>query len=168
VGRPKLQVGDVVAIPLGDGRFGVAQAAAKYLKDGFSFQIFNALFPSLPSEQQAREALDSGVRLAGLSLDALVYHGRWPIVARQRPRHVGLTVYREVRGTPDNVFLVDFHGSRARPITPEEELAVPYRTTVAPIRLQNALRADAGLIEWDDSFNKLRPPTLTTESTFDA
>jgi hypothetical protein len=63
---------------------------------------------------------------------------------------------------PPRVDVVDFSGTRRRPATPAEEMALPNRKLVAPVRLERALRAKLGLEPWLDVFDEFGVESLTT------
>jgi hypothetical protein len=72
-----------------------------------------------------------------------------------------MTVLRTPRRRPDEppgaFDVVDYAGERRRRATDDEAESLPFRTIVAPIRLEKALRALHDLEPWDDVYDELRP-----------
>lgn len=69
---------------------------------------------------------------------------------------IRLPAYKEAVGTPDRIVVVDYPGERRGAATPSEAVALPYREVVAPVILEDALRAALGLEPWLDEFDGLR------------
>jgi hypothetical protein len=93
---------------------------------------------------------------AALSLDAKIYHGHWPIVGN---------VKKNLKRIPQPVFKIDQGGrmylesrdsSIYRPASNSQAERLRYRTIVAPIRLENALKALCGVGEWHPDYDELR------------
>ncbi|WP_143030251.1 hypothetical protein [Pseudonocardia oroxyli] len=108
------------------------------------------------------------VVLLGLTFDALIENGDWsPLGATEVPEGVPLPAYREAVGFPPKTFVVDHSGRRRRLATHEEELLLPTRKMVAPIRIERALRALYGFGEWSPKYDSLLPSKiLTSAETF--
>lgn len=163
--RASPRVGDVLTIPVGSDRLGVAQVVAKYGKSQLYFAIFEKLID--PTLRDLDSALSSPIVLLGLSLDAKIWAGHWRIVgSRAVAPDVPLPAYREAIGTPENIEIVDYSGKRRRRARGVEAVAVPRRVTVAPVRLEKALRARHGLEAWLPDYDELVPSAYTTSALF--
>src|SRR4051794_32821450 len=84
--RIKLREGDVFELAVPDGRFGYGIVVKRGgLKNGGTPYV--AMFGSLHDERPNLAGLiGEEVVLAGWTMDALVYHGRWNVVAHDLPR----------------------------------------------------------------------------------
>ncbi len=58
---------------------------------------------------------------------------------------------------PGTFHVVDYTGMRRRRATDVEVERLPFRTVVAPIRVEKALRALNGTEAWDEAYDELRP-----------
>jgi len=167
--RPRLAVGDVFVIPLGDGRAGVGQIVGAYGKDAFYFAVFDGVLPLAEVKGRAIEFLGRRVRFLALSLDAKLYVGHWTIVGHVPvAASFPLPAYKEAVGAPPGYEVVDFSGTLRRPATPAEAAKLPNRKVVAPVRLERALKAAEGLEPWHEAFDELRfHKFVTTADMFD-
>lgn len=159
--NPKLREGDVFAIPLSDDRVTVGQSVCH---DGAGIHFLAAFGGSFESmtDIDIDAAIAESIVFLALSADALVYHGRWPVIGT-RPVQDDLPFPAYKVGTLDGVLLMDYRGERSRNATSAEAAEFPYSVTVAPIRLQRALQALHGLAEWDPSYEELRPRLRPSE-----
>lgn len=78
-----------------------------------------------------------------------------------------MPAYKIVVGAPDNHFVEDYTGTRRRPATPSEANRLPFRTVVAPVRLELALQASLGEGPWHEEFDLLRPHGPRSREVFD-
>jgi len=60
----------------------------------------------------------------------------------------------------------DYSGTRGRLATDAEADFLDYRTIVAPVILERALRASLGLEPWHQEFDELKPDWVITTSAF--
>ncbi len=157
--RPCLDLGDVFTIPLDDERVGYGQIVDRWGKSGghFYFAVFDGVHPA-DAEPDLDAVLAEPLALLGLSMDALLLHGHWRVVGHREvdTAAVPWPAYKE--GVSPRVFdVVDYTGQRRRRATPEEAEALPFRAVVAPIVIEDALKALHGLKNWNPAYDKLRP-----------
>jgi hypothetical protein len=153
----KLQIGDVLIIPIDDGRAGVGQVVATYEKNVYYVAVFEAILPIAAASNRAHEALGSRILFLAPTFDAKVHVGDWTVVGRAPvAASVPLPAYQIAMGTPADIHVVDYTGHRMRPATPAEIERLPARTIVAPVRLEKALRASLGVEPWLPAFDNLR------------
>jgi hypothetical protein len=164
----KFEVGDVFSIPLADDRVAYGQIVASYGQSGghFYFAIFGGLFPR-KAEPDIDAVVAAPVVLLALSMDALLQHGHWKVV---RNVDVGESrfrwpAYKEGVYPPGTYEVVDHTDTRRRPANPAEVERLPYRTIVAPIGVEKALRALHGEEPWEDEYDELRPVPGDATST---
>ncbi|MBH0099361.1 hypothetical protein I6E68_09435 [Salinibacterium sp. NSLL150] len=161
--KTKIKVGDVFIVPTGDGRAGVGQVVGMYRKSYYYFAIFDTVVPLEVADERAIEALKSPLLFLGLSLDAKIYLGHWPVVAHAEvDPSILLPAYKISMRTIDNMHVIDYTGTRSRPATEAEVDFLDFRLTVAPVEFEFALRASLGLEPWLELFDKLKPNELTT------
>jgi hypothetical protein len=154
--RVCLTIGDVFRLPLDLSRVGYGQIVGRFGRSAYYFAIFEQ--PHELSEQPGlAEIVQGRIALLALSLDALLYHGGWEIVGNTAVPEIKWATYKEAIA-PDTFEAVDHTGSMRRPATPDEVERLPFRSVVAPIRLQNAFRALHGAAAWDEAYDALRYP----------
>lgn len=154
----RLQIGDVFVIPTGDGRGGLGQIVATYLKKSYYFVMLDWIVSEDPSEEEIAKAMSGQVLLLALSFDAKLRAGHWKIVghAPVDPK-IPLPAYKEAVGTPWTFEIVDYSGSRRRSARLDEADSIPNRSIVSAAVLEKALRAHLGLEPWHEAYDELRP-----------
>lgn len=146
----RIRSGDVFEVPAPDGRLGYGQV----IKDGSVIYvvIFRDLYGSQPD---LLDILESDPLLVGWTVDSLMYHGRWKVVGN-KPPILDRVPFPSYKVRVDGVECVrDFAGDTHRAATPKEWELLDEKTTVAPIRYQNALFAHHGLGEWKPYYDDL-------------
>lgn len=145
-----IRAGDIFEIPAPGGRRGYGQVIVSGTV--FYVVVFRELFHDLPDLD---ELLKGEPLLAGWTLDALIYSGKWRIVGNRLPisGRVPFPSYKvRVRGVPH---VRDFSGENYRLATSEDWELLENKTTVAPIRYQNALLSHHGFGEWRSDYEAL-------------
>lgn len=165
--KPRPREGDVFTVSAGDGRVIVGQVVAKYGRDAFYVAVFADPLPEecVPSGYGA--VVRGELMLLALTLDAKFYVGHWTIVANT-PVHDGipLPAYKEGVAASGLFDVVDYTGRRRRRATADEATELPYRTIVAPVRVEKAARAVLGLEPWVAAYSDLQPRNTTTQNLF--
>lgn len=85
-------------------------------------------------------------------------HGHWQVVGhcKVRTEEVPWPAYKEGVSPPGTYDVVDHTGRRRRRATLQEAERLPFRTVVAPILLEKALRALHGAEPWDEIYDGMR------------
>lgn len=148
----KAIVGDVFLIPLDGDRYGIGQLAGDW-----KGELYVVIFDKVVSSSASAADVDNApLLLAALTLDAKLHHGDWRIIGN-RLANIG--------AIPQPWFKVNVEGetyveardrSVTRLATDAEAASLRLRTVVAPVRLENALKAINGIGEWHPRFNELR------------
>lgn len=151
----KLRVGDIFNVKLDDNTLGYGQIVALPSKNTLIIAMFD-----IRSDQSIEIPLDSicnaTIIFLGYSLDAKLYHKHWVIIGNNTSNLESIFLPVNRLGTPPNdIYLTNFKGDIIREATPDEFEKLRYKTVVAPIRFENALKAFFGIIEWNDDFNDL-------------
>lgn len=140
----KLRVGDVFSVPLEGERVGYGQIVASWGDSGahFYFAIFEGVY-SAEDVPDLEAVVAASVVLLALSMDALLFHGHWRLVGHCEVDESAIPwpAYKEGVSPPGTFDVVDFRGRRRRRATDEETERLPFRSVVAPIRVEKALRA---------------------------
>ncbi|GAA0989699.1 hypothetical protein ENKNEFLB_00437 [Nocardioides aquaticus] len=161
--------GDMFSIPLGDGRCGFGQVVATYRKKGVYYvAVFDKIVDEAVVEESAEEARASRLLFLALTLDSRLHHGMWRVIGpRDIAADLPFPAYKVDVGFPPVPHVVDHLGERTRPATADEVALLPVRTTVAPVALERALQARAGLAPWTERFDGFAPDEdLTTDRFF--
>jgi hypothetical protein len=146
----RIRAGDIFEIPAPDGRRGYGQVIVA------GALLYVAIFRDLYAEPpRLSDLLEEDFLLVGWTLDALIHHGEWRIVGHVSPSaaRVPFPSYKvRVKGVPQ---VHDFTEKYHRRATAEEWELLENKTTVAPIRYQNALLAHHGFGEWRSDYESL-------------
>lgn len=146
----RIRAGDIFEIRAPDGRHGYGQVIVG--GTAFYVVIFRELYADPPDLDQL---VKGEFLLVGWTLDALIHHGGWKVVGNRSPISVRVPFpsYKvRVRGEPH---VRDFNGENYRLATDQDWELLDNKTTVAPIRYQNALLAHHGFGEWRSDYEGL-------------
>lgn len=162
----KLRIGDVFSVPLDDTRIGLGQIVATFRKGVYYFALFSPAY-ARDAPIDLAQAVQEPLALLGLSFDAKIYVGDWVVLGNQ-PVAEGMPLPAYKEGGPGWDHVVDYSGTRRRPAQGQEGEWLPFRTFVAPVRLEKALKAKHGLEPWHEAYAELEPSQLaTTARLFD-
>jgi hypothetical protein len=145
--------GDVFLIPLDESRVGLGQVV-DVLPSELYLVAFAGSWPAY-SPPIANDVIGREPRFATLSFDAKLWNGDWRIIGNtvENLPSIRLPLFK-VRCT--GCVLVEKHdGSKSRLASTDEAQFLRYRSTVAPVRLENAVKADHGIADWNPAFDKL-------------
>jgi hypothetical protein len=144
---PKLDAGDLLAIPLADGRFAVAQI----ILPGVSFYL--AVDPT------PRESLetpnDFAPKFFAWTNDAEVYRGNWPKLADRLPIFGDFPKPNFKVSSGGRMVVETFEGQLLRDFVPGQDDALSYRSSLSPLLVQSAVDAMNGFGEWLPMFDEL-------------
>lgn len=158
--RLKLRVGDVFSVPVDDNRVGYGQIAATWGESGgqFYFAVFDGVHPR-DEKPDLDGVLAEPLILLALSMDALLVHDHWQVVGHGQvdDDRIPWPAYKEGVLPPGTFEVVDYAGRRRRLASEDEVESLPFRTVVAPIRVEKALRGLVGTEPWDEAYEALRP-----------
>lgn len=159
----KAKIGDVFQIPIDDARVGYGQVVLFPEKSSLFICVFAATTPP-GVEPDLNGIVQSDILLAGSTYDGKLWHGHWPIVGNVTTNlpSIALPVYKSGMGATAIVETLD--NSRRRPATQEEERVLPLRTYTSPIGFEWALKAIAGIGDWQLEFDALKYDTLKSSS----
>ncbi len=166
--RLRLHVGDVFTIPIDQDRLALGQIVGKYGRHAYYLAVFDAEVASGAPQPVGPVAAGGRVVFLALALDAKFYVGDWVVVGKAPVRSdIPLPAYKEAVGTFDHIDVVDYSGEGRRRATASEAQVLPNRTIIAPVCLEDAVRARAGLEPWADEYARLIPDEdLTTARLF--
>lgn len=151
--KQKAKIGDVFLIPVDESRFGIGQIAGDW-KGELYIVIFDVVHRS-DAVDSASVASEQPL-FAALSLDAKIHNGDWRIIGNltENLDRIPQPVFKV--NQDGQVFLESRDRSITRPASHFETEALRFRTVVAPVRLENALKAAQGVGEWNPRFDELR------------
>ena len=164
--RHKTKLGDVFRIPLSENESGFGQIIADDSEGILLMVIFDHRTRNCDSPELT-DIVASEPLFISDSVDAKIWHGDWPIVGNMPPdlERFPLPNYRvDINGV---TYVESYYGDRIRPATAAEFTKLSPRGSRAPIRLENALKAYYGFIEWDDSFDELTADVAFRSATID-
>jgi hypothetical protein len=146
------KVGDIFLIEVGNERV-VGQIVDKF-KSALYVCVFDLkLAPGDPPPQSV-----AGLEpvFAAITLDALLFHGFWPIVANDKEGIDALCRPRYKIRIDGRTCIETFSGDQVRAASPEEEDQLAFRNISAPIIIDKVVKAYFGEGEWDPQFEKYK------------
>ena len=152
----KLKTGDIFKIPISEVSNAIGQIISTAQKGSLTVIIFEGLY-NVNSIIDPEEVTKERVLFFANTFDAKFYHKHWPTTVNyiSNIRNICLPVYK--LGIEDSLRYEDFF---MKSLT-EEVLAiiqkskVGYRSYVAPIRVENAVKAYYKLADWMDEYDGL-------------
>ena len=147
------KVGDVFLVPLDSQTNGVGVVAAKWKEE-----LYLVLFAERIESAMSHSSIDIDrltPYLASSSLDAKIWHGHWPVVQSGVNVSALIQPFYKVEERSGWV-LESFDRKIRRNITAINSQSLDYRKTVAPVRLESALKASFKLAEWDPIYEELK------------
>lgn len=152
MGKINASKGDVFLIPLDESRVGLGQVV-DMLPSELYLVAFAGSWPTC-SPPVASDVIGQEPRFATLSFDAKLWNGDWRIIGNtiENLPSIRLPLFK-VRC--NGCLLIEKHdGSKSRLASTNEAEFLRYRSTVTPIRLENAVKADHGIGDWNPAYNK--------------
>ena len=149
----KAHVGDVFLVPIDGSRRGIGQIAGDW-----KGELYVVIFDAVHGDENVdpNSVLTAKPLFAALSLDAKIHNGDWKIIGN---------VTQNLDSMPQPVFKVNQDGAvflesrdrlATRQASSKEAEALRLRTVVAPVRLENALKAHNGVGDWNIRYDDLR------------
>lgn len=156
--RARLRVGDVFKLmPYGEARHGYGQIVATYGSGGghFYFAVFGSEHAG--ADPPLESIVNDDMALFALSMDALLHHGHWSVVASTAVDEDRLRWPEYKIATAPGIYVVeDAFGAVLRDATANDVALLPFRKVVAPIWIQHAFEALHGEREWLSAYDDLR------------
>lgn len=118
--RLRLKIGDVFRLPLSEDRVGYGQIVGSYRTDAYYFAIFEQPQPRHAEPDFSVMTADH-IALLALSLDALLYHGRWEIVANRPVDAARIAWPRYKEATAPDVFEAVDHTAESASRRPQQK-----------------------------------------------
>jgi hypothetical protein len=158
--RPK--VGDLFAIPIDVGLWGIGQVVESFM-NSYYLAIYEGVETDIDDGVDLEAAIRRPLVFLALALDAKIYVGDWPIVGHTAvPKGIPFPAFKVSMGAPENVQVIDYLDRRRRKATPAESALLPDMSFVAPVRIEKALKAKYGLLPWNAAYAALEPSPATT------
>lgn len=151
-GGVEAKAGDVFLIPVSGSSYGMGQVVARYGEE-----LYLVVYEVLTSREAATPelVLDEEPVLASLSLDAKLWHGHWPIIGNTTKNLTKISEPAFKINVGGAVLIESQDRSKNKEADPEQVDKLRYRTTVAPVRLENAIRALHTGVGWNAAYDRL-------------
>lgn len=146
--------GDVFLVPIDSTRVGLGQIVDVLPSELYVVLYANAWKASSPPAPQ--EVVDQAVLFASLTLDAKLYHGDWTIIGNVTNNLANIKLPLSKVRISGEMHIESHDGRWSRHATPEEAEQLRFRKTVAPVRLEKALKAHYGILEPHPAYDELR------------
>lgn len=159
----QVRSGDIFIIPLGNGRAYVGQVLTS--KAGALYVlVFDEQVP-VEAELHFANTPEGDPLFATLTFDGRFRPGMWRIIGNANPdldRYLPAFSYGSAE--TNGVKITDFWDQVQRDATPEEAAMVPHRQYRAPIRLEKAVLAHAGIMPWSSDYDELKYTNYPTSA----
>ena len=151
----KLNIGDIFLIPINDKKFSLGQIVSIPNKESITVVIFKEVFSNNQIENISNVLKDTTPLLFGNTFDAKFYHKHWVIVGNDKTNLSNIKLpYYKIGDSPS--YIEDFKGTKIRKCNSIEDERLVNRKYIAPVRLENGIKAYHDLLEWkDELFNPL-------------
>jgi len=146
----RAEIGDVFKVPLNESSFGIGVVASKRGKELYLVFFENRF--SVGEKVGDIRLLNPCI--VSSSLDAKIWHAHWPIIKKKADVLWILQPTYKVQEV-DGWVAESFDGKQRRSIDPIEADKLRFRKCVAPIRLENALKAYFDILIWDSTYEEL-------------
>jgi hypothetical protein len=149
----KARVGDVFLVPIDHSRFGIGQIAGDWNGELYII-IYDTIYGS--DDVDPVSVLYGRPLFAALSLDAKIHCGDWQIIGNVKDNldQIPQPTFKVNQGA--QVFLETRDRSVTRRASDSESRDLRLRTVVAPVRIENALKAWQGIGDWNSKYDELR------------
>jgi hypothetical protein len=129
--RIKVKVGDVFAIPLGNGEYGFSQIIDDIFQQCYVIYDYKSqVFPD------PKEIVKYKILVLTYTVDVFIQDRRWPLVGNATPSSD--VIFPEyIIGSSENERVMDHHGKTIRKATEEDKKKLTHMTSVSPALLEN-------------------------------
>jgi len=147
----KAKVGDVFLVPLRDGTYVPGQ-----LVSAWNDELYVAIFDGKVDSQRVdfHQVVGWQPLFLTLTLDALLYHGNWPIIGNVQDNLAGFPQPAYKVRQSGQIYIESRDRTFSRPASPSEADALGYRSVSAPAVVEDAVRAYFGFGEWKSHFDE--------------
>lgn len=144
-------------MPFGEARHGYGQLVSTYGSSGGHFYCVVFRSEHAGADPPLESIIDDDLALLALSMDALLHHGHWLVVANTAVVEDRLRWPEYKVATAPGVYVVeDAFGTAIRDATAKDVALLPFRRVVSPIVVQHAFEALHGEREWLPEYDHLR------------
>lgn len=147
----KLQVGDIFEFTFNENRLCYGQIVNILKKNTITITIFEGLYKSRPD---TTELMQDNILFFGNTFDAKFYHKHWIIIDNNKSNLNQIKLpYYKIDTNP--IYIEDFYENKIRKAIGLEEDILEYRSYIAPVAFELAIKAYYKKSEWNDAYNKL-------------
>ncbi|WP_306319993.1 MULTISPECIES: Imm26 family immunity protein [unclassified Streptomyces] len=153
----RFESGDVLTVPVGEGRKAVAQVVEK-----MRGMVLLAVFPELYDADAALDVgtlgLDEPIFLVE-TMDQRLKKGEWPVIGnREVSPGIRVPVYKVWVEPPGEFRTQDIHGNVGDTITAARAEELKRPTSFTNTAVEEAIRGMHGLAPWYEAFEKMVYP----------
>jgi hypothetical protein len=146
--------GDVFLVPIDGSRVGLGQVV-DVLPSELYVVVYSKAWPA-NAPPVARDVIGGEVLFASLTLDAKLHNGDWIVIGNITENLDKIKLPLSKVRISGEMHIESHDGSWSRSATVEEAEKLRFRKTVAPVRLENALKAHFGTLEPHPAYDELR------------
>lgn len=147
----KLKVGDIFEFSINEKSKSYGQIVSLFKKDALTIIVFEGQYRSRPDIE---ELLNDNILLFGNTFDAKFYHKHWIVIGNETSNLTSIKFpYYKIGSEP--VYIEDFLENKLRKASANEQNILNYRSYIAPVRFETALKAYYKIVEWREDFDEL-------------
>ena len=152
----KLKEGDLFTIPVNKNEFGLGQIICfPKTSDAFIIIVFDKKYHDI-EDVIFEEGVNSKILFLGYTFDAKLYYKDWQILGNYKLNIEDIILPFFKVGTSDDARLVNYKSEELTPIDINDFEKLSYKSEIAPIRYENALKSYFGLKEWSaEDYDKI-------------
>lgn len=148
--HPRAKLGDVIAIPLDETSFVLAQVIAK------TKLLYLSVYPEIYDEiPKLADALKTRPALAGWTADAEIHFGRWPILGNAPVDNADYLKKRYLVNYIGEPWVENFEGDLLHKASKGELDSLYNRSSYSPAAFEHVIRAFSGLENWQPNWDRL-------------
>lgn len=146
-----LKVGDIFEFSINEKSKSYGQIVSLFKKDALTIIVFEGQYRSRPDIE---ELLNDNILLFGNTFDAKFYHKHWIVIGNETSNLTSIKFpYYKIGSEP--VYIEDFLENKLRKASANEQNILNYRSYIAPVRFETALKAYYKIVEWREEFDEL-------------
>ena len=138
----QITIGDVFAIPLGNGKYGYGQIVGGGQPK--TYVIYDITADKHPD---VNDIVSKKIIFFTHTVDVQIEDGVWHLIGKiEVPENIRFPEY--IVDTPNGYFVTNFEGELLRPANPSEKELLKTRKSVSPSIIEDAIKAQYGIEEW--------------------
>ncbi|MBL1279820.1 MAG: hypothetical protein COA33_006095 [Fluviicola sp.] len=151
----KLKEGDIFTIPINNQFIGLGQIIYMPNKKNYMIIVFKERYEVSSVPLDLFTVSQGDIFLMGYTVDAKFYHKHWKVIGNVEVNLGRIRLpYFKLGIIEKEMLVINYQGKEIGQAT-KEDLKLNYKTVIAPVRFENALKYLYNEREWNSSFNEI-------------